>query len=591
MKMKLIALLFLLLGSMQVFATFPERVELMKYSIDQEALHQLETEWEEVSLFERLKLIQEAHAYSDGDTCMILGFKSQFKNGMCRLSKAEGIKNYKSQCKVGSLPCNPQVFGKPSQNGLFCVPQSAGQELSKYCAHKTISHLGEKSKSSDLKEAAKLTPHQFDLKKLDISKLDDATSKMAESLFSEKDSSLESAIGFMDNLCGDLQANKSIKKKNSKMQKMDLDNCQKYLGVLKQAKLPLPVAEKKFPAELKRVDASPSANVAEKVALPQIKAVKMEPSKVVTKPEVECEQPAVQPDAAIRDQVETIEKVTDFTEAQRWVSCQKSLEKNDVIAEAIKSQKDYNKEIGQNFSFWHKTNGGEYFGRACETPEGKKIVLLGKDGFLQASYPKDVNQATYIALKTAYKDQEYYIVQDMLGDYFEMIPVEKKSGLSEAVRVAIKGYESKAGRPVNKITVPNASQMEDVQSCVKDRFTEYSKWMIARNHKVIPTFNEVFKDKDNVLYLTYKRDYDRMVKALNGSDPSAKKELLEKYGRSLEELQEESLKNFKESFKECESIVSDDAYRNAYDKVVKEDNRRYYNNIRTNMKNAGWPIQ
>src|SRR5690349_15568105 len=107
--------LLLSLFCSQLFANEAQRrMELMKYAIKIESALRHETEWSEVSWFEKIKLIEQAYAYKEGETCLVLGFKSQFKNGLCRLSKAEGIKEYKDQCPQSSLPCNPQIFGKAS---------------------------------------------------------------------------------------------------------------------------------------------------------------------------------------------------------------------------------------------------------------------------------------------------------------------------------------------------------------------------------------------------------------------------------------------------------------------------------------------
>ncbi len=104
-----------------------KRLSLMSYVTHVETLYPYNLEWSYKSA-EIFNLFSKAYAYKEGDPCLILGFQSTYKNGMCRLSLADGAKEYRGSCSKGKYACNPQVFGS-TDSKPFCVSAALGSEL------------------------------------------------------------------------------------------------------------------------------------------------------------------------------------------------------------------------------------------------------------------------------------------------------------------------------------------------------------------------------------------------------------------------------------------------------------------------------
>jgi hypothetical protein len=200
----------------------------------------------------------EAKAYANGETCLVLGFKSTFQNGLCRLSTAEGAEQYKSSCSDGGLPCNPVVFGKGEGGSVFCASSSAGSQLSKSCAFQTFQYLNTKSEGG-IAGLASMSERTFDLSKLSFRAGNEKLKQVAEAIFSGE-SSLDSAHAFIDQLCQDIATGKKTGN-----QPQDLKTCLGYRNFLDAAKTPITKANAPVAGEDDDVQdpaVNPSASVA-----------------------------------------------------------------------------------------------------------------------------------------------------------------------------------------------------------------------------------------------------------------------------------------------------------------------------------------
>ncbi len=354
MKSYLVILLSLI--CFNVFAAEAQkRVELMKYAVKIESVLRHETKWNEVSWFKKIKLIEEAYAYKEGETCLVLGFKSQFKNGMCRLSRAEGIKEYKALCPQSSLPCNPQIFGKPSADKPFCVPQNSGRDLSKSCAKETFSHLAQKTEASELKDIPKMSRAKFNLDKIDLSKMSPEVSKEFDSIFSHADSSLDSAISFTEDLCSDLKVGT-----NSGHQPTDLKTCESHLALLKKGK----------ESSVKKTESQPEKE--EEVVIAD---------KLVTPPPAtipEGEECVVEPvlDKPIKETIKDVKKVTAQSDSSAMLACVNKIEAHPVIAKQLAGIEEHNRERDRYYGYWHQLDGEKQFGRLCENSSPNDNALF-----------------------------------------------------------------------------------------------------------------------------------------------------------------------------------------------------------------------
>jgi hypothetical protein len=203
------------------------RVELMKYVISEEAKHPVQTKWSDSKLesfFKNLELVSSAYAYRDGDVCIVLGFKSMFENGMCSLTKAHAVENYKQDCSAGELPCNPVVFGQAEGKGVFCVSPAEDKQLSKSCAFEAFSSV---NKTTPIPGFDKVTRGSFNLDTMKAMESDPATASAFTSLFKSKNSSIAASIDFTKSICASISNSKK-----SVNQKSDVATCNSYLSFL-----------------------------------------------------------------------------------------------------------------------------------------------------------------------------------------------------------------------------------------------------------------------------------------------------------------------------------------------------------------------
>lgn len=546
MKMSLTLIMCLL--SFSLFAkTASERVDLMKYVIKQEGKLRLDTKWEEASWFQKFKLIDEAYAYKEGEACLILGFKSTFKNGMCRLSAAEGLKEYKKQCSGGELPCNPQVFGKPSADKAFCVSQSAGRELSKACAKETFDHLATTSKSEVLKDLEKKSLKEFDLDKIDLSKIDEPLNQAMQSIFKAEDSNLDAAIKFTKDLCEELKLSKK-----SGHQPMDVKTCESHLALLEKGNVTFNKTDKpKKEKEKKDEDAEETVteDKAEdkKDETPQKKVVQTD-----TPTEEECVEPVL--DKQVDENIKDVQKVTEAEEPKAWLACIDKIEAHKKVAPQLKSIADFAKERDRYFGYWHNLDGQKQFGIQCN-PAGdddthETFTFLSPAGFTQVKAP--ANEHTGVVLRMTSKGKEYYIVQDMIGDYFELHEKDKLKSAPKGTQEDVRNFHKKGQGSVSPLLPVPADKTDDAKMCVRQRIDEYASW-ITYPTGILPGVT----------------DYNKDVATYNTSIQSGKKPvdvLGEKYAKSVDQIKKEAFESLSTDLPECKGILTENEFNKEYDK-------------------------
>jgi hypothetical protein len=149
----------------------------------------------------RKNLIQYATAFEsrpavEGQTCLVLGFKSTFQNGLCRLAQAPASAAYRSYCEEGSVPCNPAIYGRSESTPVLCVKKT-GSSLSSACSQQSNQMLSQKS---------------------------------PESVFSGS-SSMDVAKDFIDALCNDLKTGVQ-----TSLSPIELKSCLSYRNQLRTAR-------------------------------------------------------------------------------------------------------------------------------------------------------------------------------------------------------------------------------------------------------------------------------------------------------------------------------------------------------------------
>lgn len=504
-----------------------ERVELMKYAIKIESALRHETEWNEVSWFEKIKVIEEAYAYKEGETCLVLGFKSQFKNGMCRLSKADGIKEYKDQCPQSSLPCNPQVFGKASAEKPFCVPQNSGKDLSKSCAKETFNHLAKKTKAPELKDIPKMSREKFDLNKIDLSKMSPEVSKEFNSIFSHSDSSLDSAISFTEGLCSDLKVTTKTGHQPS-----DLKTCESHLALLKKGKVAEPEQKKEVVVNKtdKKVTTPPATTI------PEGEECVVEP--VIDKP--------------TQENITDVKKVTDQSDSSAMLACVNGIEANKVVAKQLEGIEAFNKERDRYYGYWHQIDGEKKFGRLCEnssTDDNALFAFVGPKGFTTVNVPaKNFNNAVS---RISSNGKEYYVVRDAFGDYFELIAKDKLTSAPREAQEDIRIYHKKGGGAVDKVAPVAADKLDEAKVCIRERLDEYLDWM-TYPAGILPSVP----------------DYNKDVGIYNNShsNPQERAKLVAKYTRTVEEIKKEQFAQAINDVPDCKGILSEEAFSKQFDK-------------------------
>lgn len=505
-----------------------KRVELMKYAIKVESALRHETEWNEVSWFEKINFIEQAYAYKEGETCLVLGFKSQFKNGMCRLSKADGIKKYKNQCPPSSLPCNPQVFGKPATDKPFCIPQNSGRDLSKSCAKETYSHLATVSDAPELKEIPKMSGAKFDLNKIDLSKLSPAVLKEFDSIFSHTDSSLESAISFTEELCGELKETTKTGHQPS-----DLKTCESHLALLKKGK---PSVKK--PA--------PEAEPAEE----EVKEEQVAAKKETTPDGEEC---VVEPvlDKSTHENIKDVKKVTDQGDSIAMLSCVNKLEAHKVVAKQIEGIEEHSRQRDRYYGYRHEMDGEKKFGRMCDSSTNDKatFTFVGPKGFTSVDVPA-ANFKNGVS-RISSNGKEYYVLRDAFGDYFELIAKDKLASAPAGTREDIRVYHKKGGAGLDPVQPVQTEKLDEAKACIRERLDEYVDW-ITYPKGVPPSATEY--NKDVGIYNT------------SHSDPAARAALVARYTPTVEEIKKEQFTQVMKDVPDCKGILSEEVFSKHYNK-------------------------
>lgn len=549
--LKSLLVITFLISSLPSFAAkIHERVELMKYAIAVESALPHETKWE-VTWLEQFKLIQEAYAYREGETCLVLGFKSQYKQGKCRLSSAEGIKDYKKQCSGDSLPCNPKIFGKPSPDQPFCISKNSGKELSKYCAKETFNHLAEKSNSPALKDIAKMSAKAFDLSKIDLSKMDKSLSDAFSAVFKDADSDLESAVKFTRELCEDLKL--STKRGH---QPFDVRTCEGHLALLEKGKTPVAETKSETPKEKKEENKEEKTKVAEEEK--KVDEKKDEKSDVVQMdmPDEECVDPLL--DKKVEENIQDVKNVADQEEAKAWLLCINKIEAHSKVAPQLKDIAEHSKERDRYFGYWHQLDGQKQFGLLCnpksDNDSHEVFTFLGPNGFSQVQSP--ANEYTGVINRMSYKNKEYYIVQDMLGEYFELHEKSKLTSAPKGTQDDIKKFHKQGQGSIAPLEPVPADKIVQAKMCIRQRIDEYVDW-ITYPRGVLP----------NVA------DYNADVKIYNDSVTSGKdpREALKgKYTRTVDEIKKEYFAGVIKDLPECQGIISEEDFSRQFDKDHEE---------------------
>lgn len=547
--------LLLILTCSQLFAQSAlKRVELMKYAIKTESALRHETKWVEVGWFEKIKFIEEAYAYKEGETCLVLGFKSQFKNGMCRLSVAEGIKEYKKECAGGYLPCNPQIFGKPSAVKPFCVSQSSGNELSKSCAKETFNHLAQKSKAPELKDIPAMSAKKFDLDKVDLSKISPELNAEFTAIFKHEDASLDEAVKFTEGLCEDLKISTK-----SGHQPFDLKTCEGHLALLKKGNVtfsPEKKEEKKEEIDEKSEDVDSDKSSVSHTHPNQT------PKKVMEEEE-ECVEPIL--DKKTEENIKDVQDVTNQSDATAMMACIQNIEKHKVVAKQLIDIAEFDKERDRYFGFWHQLNGEKQFGRLCEnsTEDTAVFSFLGSKGFLGVKVP--IAHIKEQVSQVSYNGETYYLVRDMLGDYFELIPKKKLTSAPKEAQEDIRTYHRKGGAGVDAITPIAADKIEDAKACIRGRVDEYADW-ITYPETILPNAKE----------------YNADVKIYNDSIGSGKDpgdSLRPKYSRTIDEIKKDQFATLMKDVPDCKGILSEEEFSRKFD-IDHKDRIKLYNQFR-----------
>lgn len=544
--------LWLLLLPTSLYANdVSKRVHLMKYSIKMEAALPHETKWE-VSWLDQLKIIEEAYAYKEGESCLILGFKSQYKNGKCRIADAEDIKDYKSQCQGNSLPCNPQVFGKPSAEKPFCVTPGV-KELSKACAKEAFSHVAKNSKAPELQAVPSMSLQKFDLDKIEMGSMSSELSSGLSALFKHDDSSLEAAIKFTESLCEDL-------KLSTKSGHQPLDNkiCQAQLSFLKKG-----LGTTEQPKLETEDDASHlTANVTPPIDLKLTQEDKPKEEVSVVQPEV-CVDPILE--EKTEENIKDVQKVTEPSPASALMTCVNKIEAHKIVATQNEGISGYNRERKRDLGYWHQLDGEKQFGRMCEnlsTDEVATFTFVSPGGFSTVNV-KAANIKNQIS-RVSSKGKEYYLVRDMFGDYFELVAKEKLNSAPQATQEEIRRYLRTVGGVDNVVPVP-AEKQEEAKACIRERLDEYLDW-ITYPTGILPT----------------PKEYNADVAIYNASISSGKpgEELKPKYSKTVDEIKKELFEKAMTDVPDCKGILNEEIFSKQFDKDH-ADRIRLYNQFRT----------
>jgi hypothetical protein len=561
---------FLLLLSSAYGSSFKEdalkRMSLMSYASYSEVQSPYDLKWDSLtsSYFSFLPV---AHAYQEGDPCLILGFKSTFKNGMCRLSLSVDAKKYKRSCAKGLYACNPQVFGSKNDKP-FCISASLGNELSKYCSHKSLSSIASAVESKNfsaktrevLKRVTKTSPQNFSFEMtLDLTK-DDGFNKALTSLFKEP-LTMKKSEEYTSSLCSSIQSSKS-----SRTFKLDLENCKQQLQILSGASIDKKEVSNFVIQNDKGLEKEPLKKAHVSLETEDLVTNIVTTSELnLNLPKKECVE-KIDKTQAVKN-IEDLAKVTENLDAQVYMKCINELYYNEDLPTEARG------------NYFHKVGGQINFAKQCWKLDnhGENEIIysfVSEDGFKMIKYPvykyfmtigsnQVENSHPRNLLKFYDGDSPYYISQiDNIGQYFDSFPTNQLKGFASEndFMQSPASLISKYIKPYDKLLEKNNSgkrvrlsspeevglTTESAKSCIKERLKDYVTIMMFRSHsEVFPYTNELNADLQT----------------------SPRSKLRDKYIRTSDEIKS-SLENkiFKQS-SACRAVISEKDFSDSFGKA------------------------
>lgn len=530
-----------------------KRLSLMSYVSFTEGQYEYDLNRESLTT-STLTFFPNAYAYKEGETCLILGFQSTLKNGICRLSLAKGAKKYRNSCVRGQYACNPEVFGTNGSNP-FCISASLGPELSKYCSHQAVKSLSNSSSSKNfsdetkkiLKKVANTSPKNFEFEHILEATKDNNFNKSFNQLFQEPNTIIN-AKNFTSNLCGAIHSSK-----NSKSYQLDLQSCQNQLKILSST-------------EIKEVELKEIKKV---IALHSKPSLKMEiPQEsnehLLVQPQRAC--PVEVVETVIEKNINNFSKIQNNLDASLYMKCINELFYNKDLP--VEARGKYFHKLGDQTHFakqcWELDQHGEdEIIYSFVSEEGFKIIKYPvykykvNNGEVETSLPRNL-------LKFYDGNKPYYISQfDNIGEYFDSLPekdlskfliehdIENKNS-ARLEKKYITSYEDflikdKKDKKIQLISPEEAGlSTEDAKSCIKDRLKDYVNIIMFRSHgKIFPYASEINED----------------IKVPDRST------LRDKYIKTTEEIRASLKEKIIPKDSACNTVINDEEYNESFKKA------------------------
>lgn len=577
-----------------------KRISLMSYTAYLESQTPFDLDWNKKTSY-NLSLMTKAYAYQEGDTCLVLGFQSKYKNGLCRLSLAKDASSYKNSCSKGLYPCNPQVFGE-NNNKPFCVSSSLGNELSKYCSFESIKStikpemMNGYSQNTQklLNKINKIDPRDFELSSLLELTQDEEFNNQLSSIFQDP-YTLENSKKYTNDLCQSIYASKE-----SQSFKLDLNNCNAQLEILSSkplSKVSEKLVEETIALHDKKIDKSDIDEIVNEILTEESKEEeKVDETKnkelpiieeklkektysketqLLVQPERTCE---VQKEkSSVEANLENFQDLQKNLDASLYMKCINELYYNDELPKEARGK--YFHKLGDQLNFakqcWDLDNHGEKeIIYTFVSEEGFKVIKFPvynytiSNGQIKTSLPRNL-------LKFYDGDKPYYISQfNNIGQYFDSLPVsqlsqflnENEIGNRNATSIHnkyVKAYENflaKDNKSKNIIlTTPEEAGLttEDAKSCLKDRLKDYLNIIMFRSHgDLFPHTKELNADLQT---------------------PNRRTVLKEKYSKTTEEKKLELKAKILPEESSCKTIFTDkefdDTFNRAYGGRIENYNK------------------
>lgn len=542
-----------------------KRLSLMSYVIHLEAQQSYDLKWDKLTT-SYFNIFSKAHAYKEGDPCLILGFQSVYSGGMCRLSKAVDAKQFKNSCRSGEYACNPQVFGT-NREKPFCVSASIGSELSKYCAHKSIISLSQVeslSKYSNKTQEAlvkitKTDPRDFNFEMVLAATDDNKFNESFNALYIDP-YTLKKSQEFTTSLCSAIQSSGK-----SKAHSLDLSSCDAQLKLLSSTATEETdedeVDDDELKANITLHDTKPKTDEVEDEVENNTKIVTsdllIEDTRKVCAPEIE----KTDSDKNIED----IKDITNNLEANFYTKCVNELFYHKDLPVEARGQ------------YFHKLGDKISFAKQCWSLDkhGEKEILysfVSEDGFKMLNYPVYNYTIPGTDTRTSHPrnmfkfydgNKPYYLSRfDNIGQYFDSLPEDQLSDfvterdlmVSESAiqRKYIKPYENyliKDGKSKKiQLTTPEEAgyTTEQAKSCLKERLIDYVNIMMFRS------YDEVFP-------------YTKQLNADLAVYPRSS--LRHKYSKTSGEIKKELIDKILNKSSACRSVFSESDYTKAFEKA------------------------